>query len=241
MFGERLKKLRKSRNFSQDKLAEELNKKYDKKISKSMISRWENGKNDIQMEMVHIIADYFNVNPVRLINPVITDNVATLPKNLVEEKTNENIQVPILGEIACGDPITAEENIEGYVKEPKDSLPSGTVFYLVAKGHSMEPTIPNGSNVLIREQPEVEDDEIAAVLVNSDTEATLKRVKHQGNMIMLMPDNKDYSPIIITSDNPARILGKAVRYTTNLWYTELIKYILWGKYYEQRFWKNCRN
>lgn len=216
MFGERLKKLRKSRNFSQDKLAEELNKKYDKKISKSMISRWENGKNDIQMEMVHIIADYFNVNPVRLINPVITDNVATLPKNLVEEKTNENIQVPILGEIACGDPITAEENIEGYVKEPKDSLPSGTVFYLVAKGHSMEPTIPNGSNVLIREQPEVEDDEIAAVLVNSDTEATLKRVKHQGNMIMLMPDNKDYSPIIITSDNPARILGKAVRYTTDL-------------------------
>ncbi len=216
MFGERLKKLRKSRNFSQDKLAEELNKKYDKKISKSMISRWENGKNDIQMEMVHIIADYFNVNPVRLINPVITDNVATLPKNLVEEKTNENIQVPILGEIACGDPITAEENIEGYVKEPKDSLPSGTVFYLVAKGHSMEPTIPNGSNVLIREQPEVEDDEIAAVLVNSDTEATLKRVKHQGNMIMLMPDNKDYSPIIITSDNPVRILGKAIRYTTNL-------------------------
>lgn len=216
MFGERLKKLRKSRNFSQDKLAEELNKKYDKKISKSMISRWENGKNDIQMEMVHIIADYFNVNPVRLINPVITDNVATLPKNLVEEKTNENIQVPILGEIACGDPITAEENIEGYLEEPEDSLPSGTVFYLVAKGHSMEPTIPNGSNVLIREQPEVEDDEIAAVLVNSDTEATLKRVKHQGNMIMLMPDNKDYSPIIITSDNPARILGKAVRYTTNL-------------------------
>ena len=216
MFGERLKKLRKSRNFSQDKLAEELNKKYDKKISKSMISRWENGKNDIQMEMVHIIADYFNVNPVRLINPVITDNVATLPKNLVEEKTNENIQVPILGEIACGDPITAEENIEGYVKEPKDSLPSGTVFYLVAKGHSMEPTIPNGSNVLIREQPEVEDDEIAAVLVNSDTEATLKRVKHQGNMIMLMPDNKDYSPIIITSDNPVRILGKAIRYITNL-------------------------
>ncbi|KRK90926.1 helix-turn-helix domain-containing protein [Companilactobacillus futsaii] len=216
MFGERLKKLRKSRNFSQDKLADELNKKYDKKISKSMISRWENGKNDIQMEMVHIIADYFNVNPVRLINPVITDSVATLPRNLVEEKSSKNIQVPILGEIACGDPITAEENIEGYLEEPEDSLPSGTVFYLVAKGHSMEPTIPNGSNVLIREQPEVEDDEIAAVLVNSDTEATLKRVKHQGNMIMLMPDNKDYSPIIITSDNPVRILGKAIRYTTNL-------------------------
>ena len=126
--------------------------------------------------------------------------------------------IPILGEIACGDPTTAEENIEGYLEEPEDSLPSGTVFYLVAKGHSMEPTIPNGSNVLIREQPEVEDDEIAAVLVNSDTEATLKRVKHSGNIVMLMPDNKDYYPIIVTKDSPARILGKAIRYTTELYF-----------------------
>ena len=133
-----------------------------------------------------------------------------------ENRSSNTVMVPILGTIACGDPTTAEENIEGYLEEPEDSLPSGTVFYLVAKGHSMEPTIPNGSNVLIREQPEVEDDEIAAVLVNSDTEATLKRVKHSGNIVMLMPDNKDYDTIIVTKDSPARILGKAIRYTTEL-------------------------
>lgn len=80
----------------------------------------------------------------------------------------------------------------------------------------MEPTIPDGSKALIREQPIVEDDEIAAVLVNSDTEATLKRVKHSGNIIMLMPNNKDYDPIIVNKDSPVRILGKAIQYVTTL-------------------------
>ncbi|MDT3394570.1 MAG: S24 family peptidase, partial [Bacillota bacterium] len=129
---------------------------------------------------------------------------------------HSTISIPILGEIACGNPITAVENISGYVEEPSDNLPSGTLFYLKAKGHSMEPTIPDNSNVLIREQPNVEDGEIAAVLVNGDTEATLKRVKHQGNLVILMPDNQAYNPFIVTPDNPARVLGKAIRYTTDL-------------------------
>ena len=174
-------------------------------MAKSAVSRYFNRTREFPINRVNDFAKAFHIEPDYLLN---IDNSQS-PKH-------KTVMIPILGEIACGDPITAEENIEGYLEEPEDSLPSGTVFYLVAKGHSMEPTIPNGSNVLIREQPEVEDDEIAAVLVNSDTEATLKRVKHQGNMIMLMPDNKDYSPIIITSDNPVRILGKAIRYTTNL-------------------------
>ena len=54
---------------------------------------------------------------------------------------------------------------------------------------------------------------IAAVLVNGDTEATLKRVKRQGNMLILMPDNPEYEPIVITPDNPARIIGRAVQVT----------------------------
>ncbi|MDG5112747.1 LexA family protein [Companilactobacillus pabuli] len=174
-------------------------------MAKSAVSRYFNRTREFPLNRVNDFAKAFHIEPDYLLN---IDNSQS-PKH-------KTVMIPILGEIACGDPITAEENIEGYLEEPEDSLPSGTVFYLVAKGHSMEPTIPNGSNVLIREQPEVEDDEIAAVLVNSDTEATLKRVKHQGNMIMLMPDNKDYSPIIITPENPARILGKAIRYTTNL-------------------------
>lgn len=80
----------------------------------------------------------------------------------------------------------------------------------------MEPTIHDGSLVTIREQPTVEDGEIAAVLVDDDNEATLKRVKHQGDLVMLMPDNKEYDPIILDKDHPGRIVGKAIRYTASL-------------------------
>ena len=80
----------------------------------------------------------------------------------------------------------------------------------------MEPTIPNGSLVLVREQPEVEYGSIAAVLVNGDTEATLKRVKQQGDIIILMPDNPEHEPIVVTPDNPARIIGQAVQVTQML-------------------------
>lgn len=123
----------------------------------------------------------------------------------------QRISIPLIGEIACGDPITAEENIEGYVEEIFEKpVPKGNLFALRCKGKSMEPTIHDGSIATIREQPTVEDGEIAAVLVDGDNEATLKRVKHQGNLIMLMPDNKEFDPIILDKDNPGRIVGKAV-------------------------------
>lgn len=216
MFGTRLKSLRLSHKLSQDELANNLNKKYTKNISKSMISRWENNKTDPQMAYVRIIADYFEVSPSQLLNESSSSDDAILFNSTRNRTMTAIRRVPILGTIACGDPITAEENIEGYLDEPEDSLPNGTVFYLKAKGASMEPTIPDGSDVLIREQPDVEDDEIAAVLVNNDTEATLKRIKRQGKTALLMPDNNDYDPIIITKDNPARILGKAIRFITKL-------------------------
>lgn len=80
----------------------------------------------------------------------------------------------------------------------------------------MEPTIRNGADVLIRLQEDVEDGEIAAVLVNGDTEATLKRVKKQGDIVMLVAENSAYAPYVITEKNPARILGKAVEVVFDL-------------------------
>lgn len=155
------------------------------------------------------LADFFGVN-----KSTIDPRFSKTPSNYVSVK--EFIKIPILGEIACGDPILAEENISGYREEIIDTLPSGKLFYLKTKGNSMTPTIPENSYVLIREQPEVEEGQIAAVLVNGDSEATLKRVKHQGNMIMLIADNSEYPPYIVTEDNPARILGKAVKVSFDL-------------------------
>ncbi|MCC4421893.1 hypothetical protein LMB96_06030 [Limosilactobacillus reuteri] len=120
----------------------------------------------------------------------------------------QRISIPLIGEITCGEPITAEENIEDYVEEIFEKP--------VPKGKSMEPTIHDGSIVTIREQPTVKDGEIAAVLVDGDNEATLKRVKHQRNLIMLMLDNKEFDPIILYKDNLGRIVGKAVHVSWNI-------------------------
>ncbi|MDE0582200.1 LexA family transcriptional regulator [Planococcus sp. A6] len=138
-----------------------------------------------------------------------------LPENLKGE-ADYTIKIPIIGVIAAGAEIVAEQNIIGYITESGDGLPSGKLFALRIKGDSMEPTIPNGAIVTIREQCEVENGEIAAVQLNGDTDATLKRVKRQGDMMVLVPDNSKYDPYVVTSDNPARIIGKAVRYSRNL-------------------------
>jgi len=176
-------------------------------VAKSSISRYENRSRQFPLDQIDTFSKALGLDPKEVLGFNDDSNIS-LVKSI--------IRIPIIGEIACGDPITAQENISGYVEESTENLPSGELFYLKAKGSSMEPTVPNGSNVLIREQPEVEDGEIAAVLVNGDTEATLKRVKHQGNIIILIPDNQEYNPYIITADNPARILGKAIRFTTDL-------------------------
>lgn len=69
---------------------------------------------------------------------------------------------------------------------------------------------------MIRKQLDVEEGEIAAVVINGDNEATLKRVKRQNGLTMLIPDNTNYKPYIITESNPATILGKAVKVSFNL-------------------------
>ncbi|MGJ3767005.1 LexA family protein [Limosilactobacillus fermentum] len=158
---------------------------------------------------VQKLADYFGVN-----KSDIDPRYGSASHNL--EPVTCTIKIPLLGTIACGDPILAQENVAEYITEPANHLPSGKLFYLRAKGQSMEPTIKDGSLVLIRVQPRVEDGEIAAVLFTDDNEATLKRIKRAGPTVILMPDNREYEPIIASNNNPVRILGKAVRVTTNL-------------------------
>lgn len=179
------------------------------KIPRSTLTGYVKGTSTPNAGNIQKLADFFNV-PKSVIDP----RFKLVPNNVIPIR--EFTKVPILGEIACGDPILAEENIEGYIEEMTEYLPSGELFYLKTKGDSMTPTIPIDSFVLIRKQPNVEDGEIAAVIVNGDTEATLKRVKHQGDLVMLMPDNPKHSPYIVTEDNPARIIGKAVKVTFSL-------------------------
>lgn len=195
-----LNELRKQQKISISELARKVD------MSKSTVSQYFNGKLQFPLNRAHDFARVLGVT---------TDDLLGLDLSKVNP-VNGLTKIPLLGTIACGDPILADENIAGYLSEPTDFLPSGKLFYLRAKGQSMEPTIKDESLVLIRQQPDVEDGEIAAVLFTDDNEATLKRIKRAGPTVILMPDNREYEPIIASDNNPVRILGKAVRVTTNL-------------------------
>ena len=204
--GMKIKSFRESRSMTQDELAELLS------TTRQSISRYENGERKANQDLLFELASIFKVSLDDFFPARNLYNQANITK-----VTPENmVAIPIIGTIACGDPILADENIIGYRYHLRETLPGGDTFYLKASGDSMEPKIPNGSDVLIRLQEEVEDGEIAAVLVNGDTEATLKRVKKQGDIVMLVAENSAYAPYIITEKNPARILGKAVEVVFDL-------------------------
>lgn len=139
------------------------------------------------------------------------------PYYLLNKESSSSVRVPIVGDIACGTPITAEQNIESYHDVNLRHVPNGKLFGLRCKGDSMEPLIPNGAIVTIIQQPTVENDEIAAVLING--EATLKRFKrlNKGH-IVLYPINTKYEPIFLDdqSQDDIKIMGKAIHYDGDL-------------------------
>ena len=201
-----LDNLRKKQQVSISELARRVS------MSKSTVSLYFKKEREFPVNRLDDFAMALHTTPEDVLGVIDNSNVKN-PSNVIYPLSDslQRVKIPIIGEIACGDPITAEENIEGYTEETFERpIPSGNLFALRCKGHSMEPTIHDGSLVTIREQPTVEDGEIAAVLVGGDNEATLKRVKHQGKLIMLMPDNQEYDPIILDKNNPGRIVGKAV-------------------------------
>lgn len=120
--------------------------------------------------------------------------------------------IPLVGTIACGAPILAEEHIDDYINIPKTIMAD---FALTCKGDSMiNARIFDGDIVYIRQQDTVDNGEIAAVLI--DGEATLKRVRLFEDHISLEPENPQYRPIVLWGDdmNTVRILGKAVAFTS---------------------------
>lgn len=132
-----------------------------------------------------------------------------LPPNIIPLPKMK--KVPLIGSIACGEPILAEENIEGFLTMPGDV---GADFCLRCKGDSMiNVRIFDGDIVYIRQQPQVEDGEIAAVMVGDD-EATLKRVRLFPDHIILEPENPQYRAKSFWDADMAqvRVLGKAVAF-----------------------------
>ena len=193
LIGKRIAEARDKQGMTLKELADMVN------LSEATISRYENGiVGNIKTPIIESISNILNVNLNWLLG--ISDVMAA-PINSAEK----TVLVPLIGQIACGSPILAEENIEDYFAIDKRVKAD---FCLQAKGDSMiEAGINSGDYVFIRHQSTLENGEIGAVII--DEEATLKRFYKNGNQIILQPANSNYQPIII-NDGIVNIAGKLV-------------------------------
>ena len=124
--------------------------------------------------------------------------------------TSPTRPVPVLGEIAAGGPIVAEEQISEHLALPQSLVGDGTIFALTVRGESMiEAGVMDGDTVVIRQQPNVEQGEMCAALI--DGEATVKFFRRtKSGQVFLDPANERFEPIPITQDAQSAIMGKVV-------------------------------
>lgn len=213
--GERIKQRRKELGLTVDELAERLGK------NRATVYRYES--NDIEKlptTVLEPLAKALAVTPSFLMgweqDNVVSDTLSDLLQKYDNIKPVKMKRFPMLGEIACGEPIFADEDKEHFVMADMEIHAD---FCLTAKGDSMiNARIHNGDIVFIREMPMVENGDIAAVII--DDEATLKRVYYypDDGMLQLIAENPVFKPLVYQGEelNHIRILGKAVYFMSAL-------------------------
>lgn len=208
----RIKQLRESRGINMKEAARMLNMPYTTYVN------YEKGLREPTSEVLIQLANFYEttvdyiVGRGASVSDYSRNITAEIPTNIIP--LPEMRKIPLLGAIACGAPILAEEHIEGEVDIPSHIHAD---FALTCKGDSMiNARIFDGDIVYIRQQDTVESGEIAAVLI--DSEATLKRVRLFDDHISLEPENPQYRPIVLWGEdmNTVRILGKAVAFTSTV-------------------------
>lgn len=191
MFKDKLAELRKARGLTQQELA-----KYTG-LNRTRISNYELGIREPNFETQELLADFFNV---RL-------------DYLMDRENNSNNIIPVLGRVVAGIPLEAVEEIIDYEEIPQSMARNGEYFALQIKGNSMEPKFSEGDVVIVRKQEDVDNGDIAIVLVNGN-DATVKKIKKFDGGINLIPTNSEYEVITYTADEieklPVRIIGKVV-------------------------------
>lgn len=203
---ERIEQLRKAQKISQGKLEKELG------FSNGSVSKWKNSTPT--PERLQKIADYFNVT----VDYLMTGENNVKPSTLSNIFPIELKRFPMAGEIACGIPKYANEGRESYVMAGTNIKAD---FCLRASGDSMiNARILDGDIVFIKKQDMVENGEIAAVVVNSYSEATLKRIFYypEKGLLILKPENPAYEDFIFTGEelNQVHILGKAIAFQSDV-------------------------
>lgn len=211
IYADRIRELRKRNKWTQEELADKLQRQFkDLKTDRVTVSRWENGAQVPEMYALSCIAKLFNVT-IDYLNGTDGNSIYSIENIIPFPKTK---QVPLVGDIACGEPILAEQNITDYVNMPENV---NATFALRCKGDSMiNARIFNGDIVFINPDLQVENGQIAAVLI--DNEATLKRVYLYDSRLELRPENPTFPVLNYEGDKmkEVRIIGKAVGFLSSI-------------------------
>lgn len=173
------------------------------------VSAWEKGARSPKLQYTKSICEHFGID----LNTFVDENNDVyspgLPSNAIP--FSPSYKAPILGSIPAGYPVLALEDIEGYADIPYPD--EENYFFLRVSGNSMEPKIHTGDLVLIRRQKYASEGQIVAARVNGD-EATLKRYKRQGEIVLLLPENPAFDvrivPIKDFEIGDAQIIGVAL-------------------------------
>lgn len=206
VFSKNLNRLMNERGISQTDIIRDL------KINKSTISTWCNGSRLPRMDKVQMIADYLGVYK----SDLIEDKPKSSTPNYDNLYNVAKIKLPLLGNVACGEPIYADEDRESYIMVGTDIKAD---FCLKCQGDSMiNARIYDGDIVFVRKQDIVNNGEIAVVII--DDEATLKRFYYykEQNLVILKPENPKYEDIVLSGDklNEVKVLGKAIAFQSDV-------------------------
>lgn len=205
---QKIKDLRLSQNLTLEQVANEVG------VGKSTVRKWETGMiANMRRDKIASLAKALHTTPAYLMGWIDEPHGEITLDNLFRIETKK---FPLLGNIACGEPIFANEERELYVEAGANIQAD---FCLRAKGDSMiGARIYDGDIVFIKQQPMVEDGEIAAVLI--EDEATLKRVYYdrENGVLQLFAENPQYKTMRFVGEelNQIRIIGRAVAFQSDV-------------------------
>lgn len=192
---------------------------------------WKNGKYTPKIDKIEKIANFFGVSP----NYIMTGEkdethylkdpkISKLIFDMVDKEIQEKLQSPhpyisILGRVIAGVPVEAVEDVIGKIQINEKLARTGSFYALEVKGNSMQPRLQEGDVVVVKEQSDVENGQIAIVCVNGD-EYTIKKIKKSENGITLIPFNPAYDTIFYSNEEieklPVEIKGRVVQFHGNL-------------------------
>ena len=184
-----IKSLREKAGLSQTELARICG------VHQTAVSQWENGRTKPDTDSLTKLADFFDTGISALLG------------------VNSRTAVPVLGSVRAGLPHDVFENVLGYEEISQSLASQGDFFALVVEGESMLPRICPGDVVVVRRQDDVDNGDIAVVLVG-ESESTIKKVVKNNGGVVLVPNNSSYAPIPYSNAEieslPVSILGKVV-------------------------------